>query len=120
MFEFISTAISFWLPFYISVALCIRYDTGWTVGVRFAARVQFFSSPYFQTGFGAHPAFCPVGFGAVFPRARGQGREVDHSPSSSAKVKNGRAIPPLPMHLYGVVHDELSMRKALSLPMYTL
>jgi hypothetical protein len=31
------------------------------------------------------------------------GREADHSPPSSAKVKNGGAIPPLPLHLDGVV-----------------
>jgi hypothetical protein len=29
-------------------------------------------------------------------------READHSPPSSAEVKSGRAIPPLPKHLNGV------------------
>jgi hypothetical protein len=30
------------------------------------------------------------------------GREADHSPSSSAEVKNGGAIPPLPICLHGI------------------
>jgi hypothetical protein len=35
------------------------------------------------------------------------GREADHSPPSSAKVKNGEAIPPLPLRLHGVVLNYL-------------
>jgi hypothetical protein len=31
------------------------------------------------------------------------GHEADHSPPSSAEVKNGGAIPPLPIHLHKVV-----------------
>jgi hypothetical protein len=34
--------------------------------------------------------------GALPPRVKLQGREIDHSPSSSADVKKGGAIPPLP------------------------
>jgi hypothetical protein len=34
--------------------------------------------------------------GALSPKAKRQGREADHSSSSSAEVKNGGAMPPLP------------------------
>jgi hypothetical protein len=34
--------------------------------------------------------------GAPSPGVKRQGRETDHSPPSSAEVKNGGAIPPLP------------------------
>jgi hypothetical protein len=40
----------------------------------------------------------PVSLGAKWP-----GREADHSPPPSFEVKNRGAIPPLPIHLYGVV-----------------
>jgi hypothetical protein len=42
-----------------------------------------------QTGSGAHPASCPVGTGGAFPGGKSQpGRDSDHSPLSSAEVKN--------------------------------
>jgi hypothetical protein len=34
--------------------------------------------------------------GALSPKIKRLGREADYSPSSSAEVKNGGAIPPLP------------------------
>jgi hypothetical protein len=37
--------------------------------------------------------------GAISPGVKGPGRETDHSPPSSADVKNGGAIPPLP-HMF--------------------
>jgi hypothetical protein len=37
-----------------------------------------------------------MGTGGSFPSGEWQGHEADHSPTSSAEVKNGRAIPPLP------------------------
>jgi hypothetical protein len=42
-----------------------------------------------QTGSGAHPASYQMGI-------KRPGREADHSPPSSAEVKNGGALPPLP------------------------
>jgi hypothetical protein len=53
-----------------------------------------------QTGSEAHPAPYTMGTGDFTPRVK---READHSPSSSAEVKNGGAIPPLPLRLYGMV-----------------
>jgi hypothetical protein len=44
-----------------------------------------------QTGSGAHPTTYPMGNRGSFP-----GGKADHSPPSSAEVKNGGAIPPLP------------------------
>jgi hypothetical protein len=44
---------------------------------------DFSSSPYVQTGSGAHPASYPMGTGG---KAR-PGRDADHSPLSSAEVK---------------------------------
>jgi hypothetical protein len=44
------------------------------------------------------PTHSPIQWilGAVSPGVKGQGREADHSPPSSAEVKIGGAIPPLP------------------------
>jgi hypothetical protein len=49
-----------------------------------------------QTGSGAHPSSQPMGTGGSFPKVKRQEREADHSPPSSAEVKNGGAIRPLP------------------------
>jgi hypothetical protein len=60
---------------------------GWP-GVRFPAGARDFSLLHsVQTGSGVH---------AISPRLERLGREADHSPPSSAEVKNGGAIPPLP------------------------
>jgi hypothetical protein len=49
---------------------------------------DFSSSLCIQTGSWAHPASCPTGTGGPFPRGKAQpGRDVDHSPLSSAEVK---------------------------------
>jgi hypothetical protein len=55
-----------------------------------------------QTGSGAHPDTYPMdteGEGAFFSGINLPGREADHSPPSTVKVKNDGAIPPLP-HTY--------------------
>jgi hypothetical protein len=42
-----------------------------------------------QTGSGTHPASCPMGTGGPFPGGKARpGRDVDHSPPSSAEVVN--------------------------------
>jgi hypothetical protein len=49
----------------------------------------FSSSPCVQTGSGAHLASYPVGTGGPFPGGKARpGRDADHSPPSSAEVKN--------------------------------
>jgi hypothetical protein len=69
---------------------------GW---VLFPAEARLFSSP-------RHPERCPeihpasyrMGMrGALFVGVKRTGREADHSPLSSAKVKNAGAIPPFPV-----------------------
>jgi hypothetical protein len=40
-----------------------------------------------QNGSGAHPASYPMGTRGSFPRSKAAGRETDHSPPSSAEVK---------------------------------
>jgi hypothetical protein len=42
------------------------------------------------------------------PVVKWRGREADHSPPSSAEVKNGRAVSPLPTRPHGVVFNLLS------------
>jgi hypothetical protein len=51
---------------------------------------DFSSSPCVQTGSGSHLAFFyPAGTGGPFPGGKAQpGRDADHSPPSSAEVKN--------------------------------
>jgi hypothetical protein len=65
-------------------------DYGWTIGVRFPTGAEdFSSSPCVQTGFGAHPTSYPMGTGGPFLRGKARpGRDADHSPPSSAEVKN--------------------------------
>jgi hypothetical protein len=50
---------------------------------------DFSSSPCAQTGCGAHPFSYPMGTGGSFPGGKARpGRDADHSPPSSAEVKN--------------------------------
>jgi hypothetical protein len=42
-----------------------------------------------QTGSGVHPASCTMGTGGPFPGGKARpGRDIDHSPPSSAEVEN--------------------------------
>jgi hypothetical protein len=54
------------------------------IEVRSPTGADFSSSPCVQTGSGAHPASYPMGTG---DEAR-PGHDADHSPPSSAEVKN--------------------------------
>jgi hypothetical protein len=47
-----------------------------------------------QTVFEAHVISYPMGVGVLFLKVNWLVREADHSPPSSAEVKNGGAIPP--------------------------
>jgi hypothetical protein len=60
------------------------------IGVRSPAGAKNFSSNLcVQIGSVAHPASCTLGTGGPFPRAKAlPGRDADHSPPSSAEVKN--------------------------------
>jgi hypothetical protein len=56
--------------------------------VRFPAGAGNFSLHYrIQNGAGAHPASHPMGTRGSFPGVKRPGREADHSPPSSAEVK---------------------------------
>jgi hypothetical protein len=60
------------------------------IEVRSQAKAKDFSSSLcVQTGAGAHPASCTKGTGGPFPGGITRpGRDADHSPPSSAEVKN--------------------------------
>jgi hypothetical protein len=59
------------------------------IEVRSLTGADFPSSPCVQTGSGAHPASYPMGTGGSLPRGKARpGRDADHSPPSSAEVKN--------------------------------
>jgi hypothetical protein len=67
--------------------------TGWMIGrSNFDPRQRrkdFSYSVCVQTSSGAHPASCTMGTGGPFPGAKTRpGRDTDHSPPSSAEVKN--------------------------------
>jgi hypothetical protein len=68
--------------------LCLTMN--WTTGVRSPTETEDFSSSLcVQTGSGAHPASCPMGTGGPFPGSKARpGCDADHSPPSSAEVKN--------------------------------
>jgi hypothetical protein len=73
--------------------------------IRFPAGAGNFSLHHrVQNGSGAHPASYPMGNGALSVGVKRQGREADHSPPSSAKVKNvWSCTSTSPIHLHGVV-----------------
>jgi hypothetical protein len=54
---------------------------------RFLAGAGNFSLQCVHNGSGAHPASCPMGTRGSFPWIKRPGREADHSPPSSAEVK---------------------------------
>jgi hypothetical protein len=59
------------------------------IEVRSPTGADFSSSPCIHTGSGAHPVSYPMGTGGSFPRGKARpGRDADHSPPSSAEVKN--------------------------------
>jgi hypothetical protein len=68
--------------------LCLTTD--WTTGVQSPTEAEDFSSSFcILTGSGAHPASFTMGTGGPFPGGKAQpGRDADHSPLSSAEVKN--------------------------------
>jgi hypothetical protein len=58
----------------------------------------------FQNGSGAHPASYPMATRGSFPGVRRPGCEADHSPPSSAEVKNAWSYTStLPIRLHGVM-----------------
>jgi hypothetical protein len=58
------------------------------------------SSPCVQTGPGDHPAPYPMGTGGSFPGGKARpGRDADHSPPSSAEVKNEEELYLLSPHV---------------------
>jgi hypothetical protein len=67
------------------------------VGVRFPVRTRELSLLYsIHTDSGANPASYTMGTGGPLPAIKRPEREADHPLPSSAEVKNGGAIPPLP------------------------
>jgi hypothetical protein len=49
-----------------------------------------------HTDIGIHPVSYVMGSGALSPGVKRQGSEADSSSPSSAEIKKGRDIPPLP------------------------
>jgi hypothetical protein len=76
--------------------------------VRFPTRAGNFSLHHcVQNGSGAHPVSYPMGTGGSFLGVKRPGREADHSPSSSAEVKNAWSYTSTPLGcLRGVVLSE--------------
>jgi hypothetical protein len=72
-----------------SVGIALGYGLDeWGSRVRFLAGAGNFSLHHrVQNGSGVHPASYPTGTRGSFPGGKGPGREADHSPPSSAEVK---------------------------------
>jgi hypothetical protein len=80
------------------------HRASWTAAVRFPAEARDFSLPHcVQTGPGTHTASYTMGLWVLSPEVKRPGREADYTLPSSAEVKNGGAIPALPISLHGVV-----------------
>jgi hypothetical protein len=82
----------------IRIKLFINCDIVSVDGVRFPVQERDVSVIHVvQTGSGAEPASCLMGTGGNhLVGITRLGHEADHSPPSSAEVKNGGAIRPLP------------------------
>jgi hypothetical protein len=76
---------------YLKSVQCL---TDWTTGVRSQVETKDFSCSFcVQTSSEAHPASRPMGTGDPFRRAKARpGRNADHSPPSSAEVKNEETL----------------------------
>jgi hypothetical protein len=61
---------------------------GWMTGVQFPTEQVFSLRHNVQTDSGAHPASYPRATGVLSSGVKRPGREADHSPPSSAEVKN--------------------------------
>jgi hypothetical protein len=72
------------------------WATVWPTGVIFPVGQGFSLLYSVQTESGAHLTLYTTVPGVLSPGVKRPGREADHSPLSSAEVKNGGAIPPLP------------------------
>jgi hypothetical protein len=85
----------------VSIALGYRLDNQ-DSRFRFLAGAGNFSlHHHVQNGSGVHPASYPIGTRGFFPGVKRPGREADHSPPSSAKVKNAwsyTSTPPVRLH----------------------
>jgi hypothetical protein len=89
------------------------YATGWMTRIRFlAGKRDFLYSIACRTTLGEWV------LGPVFPGVTQQWREADHSPPSSAEVKNVVAIPPRPIRLYGVVLSESKSKDKCNFYLY--
>jgi hypothetical protein len=73
---------------------------GWTNWIQSPTGAEdFSSSPCVQTGSEAHPASYLVGTGGPFRGGKARpGRDADHSPPSSAEVKNEQELYLLSRH----------------------
>jgi hypothetical protein len=65
-----------------------------------------------QTSSGAHPASYPMGNEGFFQGVKRQEHKADHSTPSSAEVKKGGAIAPLPymsLPLHGIISQKIEL-----------
>jgi hypothetical protein len=53
-----------------------------------------------QNDCGAHPASYPMGSGGSFPGVKRAGREAEHSPPSSAEIKNAWIYTSIPQYAF--------------------
>jgi hypothetical protein len=81
---------------------------GSMAAVRFPSGARLLLLHSIQIGSDAHPASYPMGTEGFSPGVKQPGREANNSPPSSTEVKNGGAIPPLPICHHGVMLNKLS------------
>jgi hypothetical protein len=81
------------------VIILTRRVIGWTAGFHSRQWQVFFPFTTFRA---AHTHRIPEALSAGL---KGQGREADHSPPSTAEVRNFGALTPLPISFHDVVRD---------------
>jgi hypothetical protein len=76
---------------------------GWVIRVWIPVGAGNYTSHHcVQTSSGAHPASYPTGTRGSFPGGKAVGREADHSPPSSAEVKNAWTYSCTPQYAFMV------------------
>jgi hypothetical protein len=97
----INQLVTYYLIMSADRSVVWRWATGWMIGGSSPGRAGNFSRHRIQAGSGTHPASYPIGKRYPSLGVKRPVHEADHSPPSSAEVKNAwsyTSTPPIRLH----------------------